>query len=158
MARQTRQTKSEQIEAGIRVAARRHPEGWRAGAVMIQRLPDEGGTESEQTEEASDDGWRRALVLLGTCSDAELTDPSLGSDALLFRLFHEEGVRVYPAQPLEAKCRCSRERIEHVLSSLPPEDLDHLAVEGKVGVTCEFCSTEYSFTEAEVAALKGQAE
>ena len=149
---------SEQIEAGIRVAARRHPEGWRAGAVMIQRLPDEGGTESEQTEEASDDGWRRALVLLGTCRDSELTDPALGSDALLFRLFHEEGVRVYPALPLEARCRCSRERIEDVLRSLPPDDLDHLAVEGKVGVTCEFCSTEYSFSEAEVAALKERAE
>jgi len=151
---------SEQIEAGIRVAAKRHVEGWRAGAVMIQRLPDEGGTaeESEQNSDASDDGWRRALVLLGTCSDAELTDPALGSDALLFRLFHEEGVRVYPAQPLEAKCRCSRERIEDVLRSLPAEDLEHLAVEGTVEVTCEFCSTHYSFSEAEVVALQVRAE
>ena len=149
---------SEQIEAGIRVAARRHVEGWRAGAVMIQRLPEEGGTESEQTTDASDDGWRRALMLLGTCKDAELTDPALGSDALLFRLFHEEGVRVYPAQALEAKCRCSRERIEDVLRNLPSDDLDHLAVEGTVEVTCEFCSTHYSFSEEEVAALQVRAE
>jgi len=148
---------SEQIEAGIRVAARRDPEaGWRAGAVMIQRLPDEGGTadEGEQNDEELDDGWRRALVLLGTCKDAELTDPALDSDALLFRLFHEEGVRVYPAQTLEARCRCSRERIEDVLRTLPADDLEHLAVDGVVGVTCEFCSTQYRFTEAEIAALQ----
>jgi molecular chaperone Hsp33 len=148
---------SEQIEAGIRVAARHHgAAGWRAGAMMLQRLPDEGGfgDASEQAVEASDDGWRRALVLLGTCRDDELTDPGLDSDALLFRLFHEEGVRVYPAQPLEARCRCSRQRIEHVLRSLPVEDLDHLAVDGVVGVTCEFCSTQYSFSDAEIAALR----
>jgi molecular chaperone Hsp33 len=146
---------SEQIEAGIRVAARHSPAGWRAGAVMIQRLPDEGGEadESEQAIEANDDGWRRALLLLGTCRDDELTDPALDPDALLFRLFHEEGVRVYPAQKLDARCRCSRARIEGVLSTLPAEDLAHLIVDGAVEVTCEFCSTTYDFTEGEIAAL-----
>jgi molecular chaperone Hsp33 len=149
---------SEQIEAGIRVAARRDAAaGWRAGAVMIQRLPDEGGLveESEQTEDASDDGWRHALMLLGTCTDDELTAADVDADALLFRLFHEGGVRVYPAQPLEARCRCSRQRIEHVLGSLPKDDLDHLAVDGTVAVTCEFCSTEYRFSEADITALRG---
>lgn len=147
---------SEQIEAGIRVAARRGAAGWRAGAVMIQRLPDEGGfaEESEQTEDASDDGWRHALMLLGTCTDDELTAGDVDADALLFRLFHEGGVRVYPAQPLEARCRCSRQRIERVLRSLPKDDLDHLAVEGMVAVTCEFCSTVYSFSESEITALQ----
>ena len=147
---------SEQIEAGIRVATRRDDAtGWRAGAVMIQRLPDEGGLadESEAAVEAHDDGWRRALMLLGTCRDVELTDPALDPDALLFRLFHEEGVRVYPAQKLEARCRCSRERIEDVLRTLPADDLAHLVVDGVVEVTCEFCSTQYGFSDAEIAAL-----
>ena len=151
---------SEQIEAGIRVAARRSETGgWRAGALMIQRLPDEGGNVEEggPAAEAQDDGWRRALMLLGTCRDAELTDPAIECDALLFRLFHEEGVRVYPAQTLIARCRCSRERIETVLRTLPADDLDYLAVDGRVGVTCEFCSTRYSFSDAEIAALQARA-
>jgi molecular chaperone Hsp33 len=155
---------SEQIEAGIRVAAARRTdaEGWRAGAIMIQRLPPEGGTDGiesrlsfagEMAVEAQDDAWRRALVLLGTCTDDELTEPDLASETLLFRLFHEDGVRIYPTQPLEARCRCSRERIEGVLKTLPRDDLEHLEVDGKVGVTCEFCSTHYEFTDAEIAAL-----
>jgi molecular chaperone Hsp33 len=149
---------SEQIEAGIRVAARRDgAAGWRAGAVMIQRVPDEGGLveDGEQTADASDDGWRHALMLLGTCRDDELTDADVDADALLFRLFHEGGVRVYPAQQLEARCRCSRQRIEQVLRSLPKDDLDHLAIDGAVAVTCEFCSTAYRFGEAELALLRG---
>jgi molecular chaperone Hsp33 len=92
-------------------------------------------------------------MLLGTCRDAELTDPALDPDALLFRLFHEEGVRVYPAQKLEARCRCSRERIEQVLRTLPADDLEHLVVDGVVEVTCEFCSTHYGFSHEEIAAL-----
>jgi molecular chaperone Hsp33 len=150
---------SEQIEVGIRLAAGRTESGWRAGAIMLQRLPLEGGTESllafdgEQAAEAQDDGWRRSLMLLGTCTDAELIDPNLDSDQLLFRLFHEDGVRVYPAQPLEARCRCSRERIENVLKTLPPDDLQHLVVDGKVGVTCEFCSTFYEFSPEEIETL-----
>lgn len=147
---------SEQIGAGIRVAATRLDQGhWRAGAIMIQRVPEEGGTPEavEPATESGEDGWRQALTLLGTCSDAELTDPALEPDALLYRLFHEDGVRVYPAQPLEARCRCSRERIEDVLRSLPEEDLSELVVDGQIGVTCEFCSTRYSFSDDDVAAL-----
>jgi molecular chaperone Hsp33 len=147
---------SEQIGAGIRVAATRLDTGnWRAGAIMIQRVPEEGGTTeaAEPASESGEDDWRRALTLLGSCSDAELTDPALEPDALLYRLFHEDGVRVYPAQLLEARCRCSRERIEDVLRSLPEEDLAELVVDGRIGVTCEFCSTRYSFSDDEVAAL-----
>jgi molecular chaperone Hsp33 len=147
---------SEQIEAGIRVAARCDDAGrWRAGAVMIQRLPDEGGfvNESEAAAEARDDGWRRALMLLGTCRDAELTDPAVDPDALLFRLFHEEGVRVFPVQKLEARCRCSRERLEDVLRALSEEELTDMVEDGMVEVKCEFCSTHYRFSDVEIAEI-----
>ena len=140
---------SEQIEAGIRVAAQRHGERWRAGALMLQRVPEEGGLGEvefhDRSREESDDGWRRALMLLGTCRDAELTDPATDSDALLFRLFHEEGVRVYPAQKLEARCRCSRERIAGILRSFPADDIDDMRKDPVTTVTCEFCNTRYEF-------------
>jgi molecular chaperone Hsp33 len=152
---------SEQIEAGIRVAATRTAAGWRAGGIMIQRLPPASGEgiesrlsfQGEIAAEAEDDGWRRALLLLGTCTDAELTDPAMAGDTLLLRLFHEDGVRVWPGQQLEARCRCSRERIRRVLASLPEDDLASLAVDGEAEVVCEFCSTRYRFTDAEIQSL-----
>ena len=55
-------------------------------------------------QETEDEGWRRAIILLSTCTPAELTDPKLTAQDLVFRLFHEEGVRVWPADPIEAKC------------------------------------------------------
>ncbi len=153
---------SEQIEAAVKIAvAQDAATGWRAGGIMLQRLPAEGGAggesrlsfAGEEAIEAQEDGWRRSLLLLGSCKPEELTDPGLAADALLFRLFHEEGIRVYPAAPLEDRCRCSRQRIETVLGSLPSEDLASLEQDGKVVVTCEFCSTSYEFTDEEVAAL-----
>jgi molecular chaperone Hsp33 len=148
---------SEQLEAGLKSAAMFLPgQGWRAGGIMLQRMPAETGADDEQTE-ASDDSWREALIKLGTCTPAELTDPDLDSDLLLLRLFHEEGVRGYKPQALADRCRCSRDRIEAALRSLPDEDRDGLATDGIVQVTCEFCSTEYRFTEAEIDGLSAAA-
>src|SRR5260221_276959 len=72
--------------------------------------------------EAQEDGWRRALALMSSSTSAELLDPALSYHQLLFRLFHEDGVRVFDAHALEARCRCSRERIGRILRQLPPED------------------------------------
>ena len=154
---------SEQIATGIKLAVTRgtpdaegKPSPWRAGGIMLQRLPTEGGEaedEPEREEETQDEGWNRALSFLGSCSSAELTDPALPPEDLLYRLFHEDGVRAWAPQRLQALCRCSRERISRVLRSLPREELVGLEVDGKVSVNCEFCSTDYHFTPAQIAAL-----
>lgn len=147
---------SEQVEAGIKVAVaqRRDPDGqlrWRGGTLMIERLPKDGGADTAR--EAEDEGWRRAMVLMATGTSEELLDPDLTPEALLFRLFHEDGVRVYRPHALTAQCRCSRERVERMLTALPPRDLVDLAVDGKLVVTCEFCNATYSFNEETVAAM-----
>lgn len=147
---------SEQVEAGIKVAVaqRRDPDGrlrWRGGTLMIERLPKDGGADTAR--EAEDEGWRRAMVLMATGTSEELLDPDLTPEALLFRLFHEDGVRVYRPHALTAQCRCSRERVERMLTALPPRDLVDLAVDGKLVVTCEFCNATYSFDEERVAAM-----
>lgn len=147
---------SEQVEAGIKVAVapRPGPDGrpsWRGGALMIERLPKEGGTSA--VREAEDDGWRRAMALMATGTSDEMLDPALAPEGLLFRLFHEEGVRAYRPHALTAKCRCSRERVERMLTALPPRDLVELTVDGKLVVTCEFCNAAYSFDEEAVAAM-----
>lgn len=147
---------SEQVEAGIKVAVgqRRDTDGqmrWRGGTLMIERLPKDGGADT--TREAEDEGWRRAMILMATGTSEELLDPNLTPEALLFRLFHEDGVRVYRPHALTAQCRCSRERVERMLTALPPRDLVDLAIDGKLVVTCEFCNAVYSFDEETVTAM-----
>jgi molecular chaperone Hsp33 len=146
---------SEQVEAGLKVAVARVPDPdgtprWRAGSLMIERLPEDGRSFDR---EAEDEGWRRAMILMSSTTSNELVDPMLSPEALLFRLFHEDGVRVYPPRPLVAQCRCSRGRVETMLRALGPEDVADMKVDGKILVTCEFCSAVYRFAEEDIAAL-----
>jgi molecular chaperone Hsp33 len=144
---------SEQIQAGIKLsAARTGPDGaWRAGGLMLQRVPPEGG----YTVIADDveDGWRRAMVLMSSATPAELVDPALAPHRLLLRLFHEEGVRVYETHSIEARCRCSKERIARILRSFPVEDIDEMRQDQVTTVTCEFCNTSYQFAGEELAPM-----
>jgi len=54
---------------------------------------------------------------------------------------------------LEARCRCSKERIAGILRAFPRQDLDEMRQEPVISVTCEFCNTRYEFTSAELTAL-----
>jgi len=142
---------SEQIQAGIKLsAARAGPDGaWRAGGLMLQRVPPEGG--HHVIADDVEDGWRRAMVLMSSATPAELVDPELAPRRLLFRLFHEEQVRVFRTHALEARCRCSRERIARILRTFPTEDLEDMQKDEVTTVTCEFCNTRYEFAPEEFA-------
>ena len=142
---------SEQIQAGIKLAtARSGPDGaWRAGGLMLQRVPPEGGY--RVIADDVEDGWRRAMVLMSSATPAELVDPQLSPHRLLFRLFHDEGVRVYDTHPVEARCRCSRERIGRILRSFPAQDIEEMRQDKVTTVTCEFCNTSYDFVGEELA-------
>jgi len=146
---------SEQIATGIKVAVEQGSDGaWRGGSLMVQRLSVEERQLLAADRETIEDGWRRALMLMGSSTSAELTDPALGPEALLYRLFHEDGVRVFRRHPVRAECRCSRERIDRVLRSLPSEERATLGeADGSVTVTCEFCNQAYRFDAAAVAAI-----
>ncbi|HWE71885.1 MAG TPA: Hsp33 family molecular chaperone [Stellaceae bacterium] len=146
---------SEQVEAALKVAVAQVPDEsgathWRAGALMIQRLPREAYTLERETE---DDAWRRAAIFMSSSTSAELIDPALAPERLLFRLFHEDGVRAYKPHALMAKCRCSRQRVENVLRALKPDEVADMKVDGKISVTCEFCSTVYDFDDEALGAL-----
>ena len=146
---------SEQLQAGIKVAAGHDGATWRAGGIMLQRLPTEGGEATVAQAEAQEDGWRRAMILMSSSRSEELLDPRLAPNDLLFRLFHEDGVRVWAPHPLAAKCRCSREKVERIIVALPDEEIAGLALpDGRLEVTCEFCSRRYPFAPEEVAALR----
>ena len=134
---------SEQLQAGFKLTAQRRHGAWRSGVIMLQRLPRE---DQSTAIEADDEAWRRAVTLLASCSSRELLDESLPIDDLLYRLFHEDGVRVFRGHEPRAQCRCSRQRVLSVLQSLPREELVELEVDGALEVTCEFCNTRYRFT------------
>jgi len=152
--------KSEQIPTRIRMAAGpllqrgTKAEAWRAGAIMVQHLPREGGasplpTHSGDAPEGADiapqenDDWVKARLLLDTVEAHELLDPQLSAEQLLYRLYHEDGVTAYPATPLERYCSCSQEGITRMLARFPAEDRADMVTDGEIAVTCEFCSTTY---------------
>lgn len=152
--------KSEQIPTALRMAAGpllergSKAESWRAGAIMVQHLPREGGSsplpvhsgdapEGAEPPAAENDDWVKARLLLGTVEAHELLDPQLSAAELLYRLYHEDGVTAYPATPLERYCSCSAESITRMLSRFPPEDQADMVENGEITVTCEFCSAAY---------------
>lgn len=146
---------SEQLSTGIKVAVGPAENGaphWRAGILLLQRVPGQGGHEGLSGEEA-DEGWRRSLVLMSSATSNELLDPELAPNDLLYRLFHEDGVRVTRPHPVRARCRCSKDRVETVLRSLPRDEVESLKVDGAVVVTCEFCSRSYRFGDDDLVRI-----
>lgn len=155
---------SEQLPTFIRLAVARHFANgqwrWRVGGLILQYVPKAGGdarplnpAEAEARDTSlfgdDDEDWRRVRLLAETVEDHELLDPTLSTERLLYRLFHEEGVVVSPAVPMVAKCRCSRERLATFLDSFDKAELaDMVTPSGKIEVTCEFCSTVYAFDPA----------
>ena len=154
---------SEQIPTFIRLAVAENVTGegtaWRAGGLMIQFLPSsperlrQGDLHPGDAPQGvvppppqEDDAWAEAKALSGTLEDHELVDPVLSSERLLFRLFHERGVTVFDPQAIREACRCSQERISNMLRSFTPQERrDMVGDDGRIGVTCEFCSTQRSF-------------
>ena len=155
---------AEELRAGRGGASHR----WRAGGIMLQFLPKsperarvadlhpgdapEGVVPHTLPE---DEAWVEGRALVSTVEDVELIDPSLSSERLVYRLFHEPGVRVFQAGKVRAQCSCSRESVEAMLKSFSQDDRDHMVEDGRISVTCEFCSANYQFAPAEVGANEG---
>jgi molecular chaperone Hsp33 len=154
---------SEQIPTRIRLAAGPlavkgdKATHWRAGAILVQHLPREGGMsqipgnsgdvpEGYIEERAENDDWVKARLILDTVEDHELLDPTLTAEQLLYRLYHEDGVTVYPEVALARHCTCSAETVANMLSNFSRQERADMVDKGEIKVTCEFCSTEYRFT------------
>ncbi|MFB9950024.1 Hsp33 family molecular chaperone [Rhizobium puerariae] len=163
---------SEQIPTKVRLGVAelfdRDAEGkprhnWRAGGLVAQFLPQApermrqpdlhgGDGDDRETDHADDDAWTEARTLVETIDTDELTDPQVAIERLLFRLFHERGVRVYEPQTVYDRCSCSREKIKSVLNGFTAEEIEASQEDGHIAVTCEFCSTTYRYEAAEFAA------
>jgi molecular chaperone Hsp33 len=125
---------SEQLETAYLLSARapRDGEGWKAASLMIQRT----------------------TILLASAKEQELFDANLAAPALLHRLYHAEQLELLETRPLQAKCRCSAERVETTLKSFPRSEMEELKDEkGHIVVTCEYCKSSYSFGEDDLDRL-----
>jgi molecular chaperone Hsp33 len=166
---------SEQVPTLVRLAVaeltrrgERNPH-WRAGGTLVQYLPPHGErtmpdlpgdgdfSNPATTDQnfAESDKWATARALLGTVADDELADPDVSPERLLFRLFHEQGVRVFEPMALEERCTCSAERIEAMLrDNFTAEERGDMVVDGEIEVVCEFCSADYHFKLHEFEDIK----
>ena len=151
---------SEQLQAAVKLAARRgrtNDDLWRAGGLMVQRLPGVGPVRvsGDPEDDDAEDRWRRALILMGSCTGDELLDSGLHPHGLLYRLFREDGVRVFEPTPLVMRCRCSEGRVETMLRAFPREEIEDLLIGDRVVVTCEFCGAQYDFDMAALDQIYG---
>ncbi|MCB1969222.1 MAG: Hsp33 family molecular chaperone HslO [Geminicoccaceae bacterium] len=139
---------SEQVPTGIRSAIHHDPvhETWCAGAVIVQAMPGEGPADIASARR--DDDWRRTMLLLQTLTDHELVNKSLPLDDLLMRLFHEDGVRAFPPLTLAFECSCSVDRVKNMLRQFGATEIEDMRDnDGRITVTCEFCSKIYRFDD-----------
>lgn len=133
-------------------------ETWRAGGVMLQKMP-KASPSAAPLESASADGlltasdilegddfenWNRANILLDTVDPLELIGPSVQPTDLLVRLFHEDKPRVFDAQPVTFGCSCSEVSVRRSLSIYSAKDIATMTTdEGIVSADCQFCGAHY---------------
>lgn len=142
---------SEQVPTRIRLAVAEHytrgaPNPvWRSGGALLQRIA--GDAARGDTDEA----WREAEILFASVEDSELADPALGADRVLYRLFHERGVRMAAPAPLIEACTCNRDRLAALLGQFPEgERADLIEPDGLIHARCEFCSRLYLLEPGEL--------
>ena len=143
---------------------------WRGGGVMVQHMPatrlsalgEASGFDGLLAPEDLLDGaaaedWNRVLALLATVEATELVGPHVGPDRLLLRLFHEEGPRVFPAQPLRFGCTCGRDKVVRSLAACSPGEIAAMTTpEGRITADCQFCGAHYELDPAELGAEAGR--
>ena len=133
--------RSEQLPTRLLLAQR----GGRAAGILLQTLPGHA---------PDDDAWARVQALLETLSEDELFN--LPAETLLYRLFHEDGVRLLAEQALRFACTCTRERVEQVLRGIGEEEALAAIEDDAARVTCEFCGHTYRFDRVDIAGLFAQ--
>jgi len=139
---------SEQLPSHLEISCAKGADGrWSAAAIIIQHLARNSAQQKQDDTEESrqQDDWNTATVLLSSVKDEELLDKRLSLQDLLMRLYHESGVRVFTGTEIHTGCRCSEEKLRTVLSNFKTEELQEIAEDGLITMTCEFCKTDHKF-------------
>ncbi len=154
---------SEQLETLLNLGVAHKNGGWRAYGLMVQKPPrprsdfENSWDIASDDEEAADD-WLRMASLISTVGNEEGLDPAVSPEQLLYRLFHEDGVRVMEPRPLAFRCRCSREKVVNTLRMLDRDEVSEMKIDDAVEVTCQFCNETYRFSDDDLAAVFAEDE
>lgn len=135
---------SEQLNTALFLCAQQKDNDWRAGGLFLQLMPESQNDDDNKRE----DDWLLAMQLLSTIRKTELLSGLTPHD-ILFRLFHEEGIKVFDPSPIKAGCRCNRERITTFLNQIQKDDRKEFVIDNKIVVTCQFCNSHYEFDPEE---------
>ncbi len=146
---------SEQVPTRVRLAVGQMQNAgeeaeWRAGGALIQRIA------GDENRGDTEDDWQHASILFQSVTDAELLDPDLSMGRVLYRLFHEDGVRLEAPTPVRDECTCSREKLVQTMINMPDDELIDLAQEtGKdaFDADCQFCGRAYEIPLKEVISV-----
>lgn len=143
---------SEQLPTRFRMAVGQDGAGrWHGACLMLQRMPGDGGIHIERSAAEREEDWNRATIFLDSVRDDELLDRTITAHALLYRLFHEDGVRVWDKDGLSHGCSCSTERALVILRNFDEAEWNDMREpDGKIHMQCQFCSRDYAFTLEEV--------
>ena len=151
---------SEQLLTQIMLFSEAVPSGeqgdtlhYAAGGVMLQKMPEK---KNMLLTDNTIDKWEEADILLKTLKKEELFDAKLLPEKLLFRLFHEHDLTIFPKKDIVFKCRCSRKKVAEMLGQFSKEERASLYKDGEISVTCQFCGKEYKFKEEDFEKTTGK--
>ncbi|MGD9638808.1 MAG: Hsp33 family molecular chaperone HslO [Alphaproteobacteria bacterium] len=143
--------KSEQIDTAIKIAVKEPNDkrGWQASAVMVQKMPQEK-KDAVISQDDDDDVWRSAVIFLSSLQDNEMLSSSNSPEEIIYRIYHDNNLKVFEKKHISFGCSCSKERVENTLKTFSKEELADMKEEGKVKVKCQFCSREYIFNDGDL--------
>lgn len=148
-------SQTQQLDSVIEVSVNKLRKKWHAGGIILERVPHDIRDElyvvkdEKHNENLFDEKWHTASILLESVTDSELIDSKFLPNTILYRLFNEEGVRVFEPVSLNAKCRCSREKIVNILKNLDKKDIEDMKKNGVIEVVCHFCNSKEIFKDGE---------
>ena len=144
---------SEQIETYLQLflqAPDKDGESWKAAGILLQKLPDNGGKISDDTE-ALNEAWNEAVIFAQSLKAEEVFDEKLSAEEILTRLFHANKLEITKTKEYHFGCRCSRDKLLNTLTSFGEEEINNLAdSHNQVSATCNFCSEKYVFDKGEL--------
>ncbi|MEJ2766447.1 Hsp33 family molecular chaperone HslO [Photobacterium sp. MCCC 1A19761] len=119
----------------------------KAAGMLLQILPDGQGHDTD---------FEHLEQLTGTVKDDELF--TLPAQDVLYRLYHQETVKLFDPQDVSFHCGCSRERSASAICSIERNEVERIvAEEGQIALHCDYCGTTYAFDSVDVAALFNKA-
>lgn len=135
---------SEQLSTRVWLASN----GKTASGMLLQELPASDDIDAEQRAIS----WEHATKLAETLTTEEIQ--TLPFEQILFRLYHQEQVRLFEPDSLSFECSCSETRMLNALRTIGQQALENMVDElGSIDINCEFCHQHYQFDGNDVGSL-----